>query len=101
MDVCAIEWEEKKEVLREERKPVVRITAKCTRRAMQAATIQSLSGEYFIWENPAGPQDIQIAERMKAIDAGQVKVEERRLWTNSEAIGRRKGEETVAGIASR
>ena len=88
-----VEWISEKDLLKEERTPMLRIAGGNRSRGKMACEIQELTGGYFMWEDDVHSSDATVTRRMKDIGGGQVKIGEKRIWSNSELILNRVKEE--------
>ena len=63
------------------------------RRAAQIGDIQSIGGEYYIWEMPRKMNNIEINNRMSDIGGAGITVRDTKIWTNSSRTKERIEEE--------
>ena len=61
------EWEEEKDKMRNSRRPFIVIKGKDKGRGIQAAKVQDMMGEYYIWEMPVKRKDVEIIKKMSFI----------------------------------
>ena len=86
------QFEEKKDELRESRIPFVIIRGKDHKRGKQISEIQSLAGEYYIWETPnVKCQD--LSKKMTKIGEVGIVIEDTKVWTNSVEVAQRMRDE--------
>ena len=86
MDVDEVEWQETKEILLEERVPVIRWMDGDRRTGIQVCKMQNDAGQYYLWETQSGHQDVVLMENVKSNGGAHVKIGNRRMWSNSMAI---------------
>ena len=86
MDVDEVEWLERKEILLEERVPVISWMDGDRKKGIQVCNIQHTSGQYYLWETEVGHHDVALMERVKSNGGAHVRIGNRRLWSNSRAI---------------
>ena len=86
MDVDEVEWLEGKEILLEERVPVIRWMDGDRKKGIQVCNIQHTSGQYYLWETEVSNHDVALMERVKSNGGAHVRIGNRRLWSNSRAI---------------
>ena len=86
MDIDEVEWTERKEILLEERMPVIRWTDGDKRKGIQVCNIQHTSGQYYLRETEVCNQDLALMDSVKRNGGSHVRIGNRRLWSNSRAI---------------
>ena len=66
--IYSIDWEDMKDELRELMAQVMQINGGSRRRGTQACEVQSLAGEYFIWQTEwSGALDLMTLDKVKGI----------------------------------
>ena len=85
MDVDEAEWIETKEILLEERMPVIRWMDGDKRKGIQVCNMQHTSGLYYLWETEVCNQDVALMDGVKRNGGSHVRIGNRRLWSNSRA----------------
>lgn len=88
-----VEWIQEKDDIRKEKSSMIRIEGGNRRKGFPACEMQSLTGGHFMWDDEVRGDDAPMIRKMKKIGAGQVRVGNRRLWTNSGVIIRKVMEE--------
>ena len=85
-----IEWEEEKDILRELKMPVIRMTGGDKDRSLQACEIQNSIGGYYVWETgKSSTHDILTLRKVKKAGGNLVSIDDHRVWTNSEVLRHR------------
>ena len=97
MDIDEVEWIETKEILLEERIPVIRWTDGDKRKGIQVCNIQHTSGQYYLRETEVCNQDLALMDSVKRNGGSHVRIGNRRLWSNSRAIIGKMLEEKLRG----
>jgi hypothetical protein len=64
-------------------------------KAIQAARIQDMIGEYYIWKQPKPDQSLRSLKMMNHIGGKGVMVGGVKVWSNSKAIERRLRDEVM------
>ena len=65
MDVDEVEWQETKEILLEERVPVIRWMDRNRRKGIQVCKMQNDAGQYYLWETEASNHDVVLMESVQ------------------------------------
>ena len=92
MDVDLIlesEWEGIKDELRQEKIPLLMIEGSDMDKAIQAARIQDMLGEYYVWKQPKSEQSSRSLKMMNHIGGKGVMVGGIKVWSNSKSIERK------------
>ena len=86
MDVGEVEWMSEMDNVREDRVPLIRLKDGKIRRGLIACEAQAIGGGYYLWDKEIRPTDAKLLERVKVSGGGQVRIGNRRLWSNSRVI---------------
>ena len=81
-----VEWIQEKTEIRERKSPMIRIEGGNRKKGFLACEIQAMTGGHFMWEDEMRSSDALMIKKMKEIDAGQVRIGERRIWTISRLV---------------